>query len=120
MKFERILRRTYDLQSYVDKKGVSVVHDYIKKNKNDGAIKGVIALFERIADGRVVTTSEFNHEADKDEKIFQITKGRHRFLFFYGEPKTILIFASPHLKKSQKVNKAELRKIIKIKKEYFK
>lgn len=59
------------------------------------------------------------HCVDEKEEIWQVTKGRLRLLWFYGEGEKIVICCNLHLKKGQKVNSEEVNKAIKIKEKYF-
>jgi hypothetical protein len=56
--------------------------------------------------------------SDKDE-IWQVTKGRLRLLWFYGEGEKIVICCNLHLKKGQKVNPDEVAKAVKFRDQYF-
>lgn len=60
------------------------------------------------------------HCVNDKEEIWQITKGRLRLLWFYGEGEKIVVCCNLHLKKGKKVNPGEVSQAIAFKKQYFK
>lgn len=89
------------------------------ENCKDSDAEGILSYFERFAqfghDG--FSTSQM-HEANKNESIYEFSKGRHRILFFNIEGKAVVVSCG-HIKKGQKANPKEVKKAIKIKNQYL-
>ncbi|PJM89062.1 hypothetical protein CV044_12095 [Achromobacter ruhlandii] len=91
----------------------SQVMNYLKTHHDmgDKAIKGVRAVLRRFAElGQNGLTREAFHEVDRDEKIWEFSKGDHRiFCFLIGKA---VVLTNAAMKKGQKVDPAEVKKAI--------
>ena len=58
------------------------------------------------------------HEVNKEHGIYQLRKGNHRFLYFHGEPRKLILIACPHRKNGNKVDPKEVKSAIQIKQTY--
>ncbi len=84
-----------------------------------GAVSGMYDLFERFAvAGKEKFSDDLCHYANKNEKIWQFTKGRLRVLWFYGHGNRIVVCSHGFVKQSQKTPKKEINHAISIKKQY--
>lgn len=90
--------------------------------KYEGSIKRLFATLSQVANtqqGPTLLPKERSHEANKKENIFEFIAGDLRLFWFYSQhQKKVIICGCQHLKKSQKANKKEVDRIIKIKREY--
>lgn len=119
MRLLRLERLKWQVLSVVDSDDVSVIENYIS-NCNDRGVAGFVSLFERFAEhGHDGFNIKQKHEVDKGESIYQFRKGNHRVLFFSCENKAIIV-SCPHRKGGKEVDPSEVRKAIKIKKQYLK
>lgn len=64
-------------------------------------------------------TAALFHEVDKDEKIWQFTKGKLRVFCYIDNDGKLLLLTHGALKKSQKVDPREVRRAIAIKHRYL-
>lgn len=109
--------KNWSVLSASTKTDENLIIDYIC-NCNDSAAAGLFAMFRRFAElGHAGFNSSQLHEVDKSESIYQLSKGRHRILFFNMNGRAILL-SCPHIKKGAKVDSSEVKKAIKMKKEY--
>lgn len=95
----------------------SSVHDYFE-SCDEAAQSSLLFLARTIADiGRIYDETKFRVE-DKQNKIYCFKPKKERFFCFFFVGKKIII-TSAYTKKSQKLNRGELRKAIRIRNEYF-
>lgn len=120
MRLKKIMSKDWTLLSHVDNGGNSSIHDYVVNLDCKKERDGIAAIFDRFAE---LGSRGFNkatcHESDKKAGIFQIRKRDHRFLFFHGNDRKVIVFACPHVKKGQKVSKTEVARIKAIKVRYM-
>ena len=84
-----------------------------------GAASGMYDLFERFAvSGKEKFSDDLCHLVNKDEKIWQFTKGRLRVLWFYGHGNRIVVCSHGFVKQSQKTPKQEIKRATSTKKQY--
>lgn len=84
-----------------------------------GSASGMYDLFKRFAaSGKDTFSDDLCHLVNKDEKIWQFTKGRLRILWFYGQGNRIVVCSHGFLKQSQKTPKKEINRAISTKKQY--
>jgi hypothetical protein len=87
--------------------------------QHPGTANGMYDLFERFSvSGKENFSDDLCHYADKNEKIWQFTKGRLRVLWFYGQGNRIVVCSHGFLKQSQKTPKKEINRAISTKKQY--
>lgn len=85
------------------------------KGNYSGSAKGFKKLFERFADGgRQKLTAELFHEVDNNESIWEFIKGDLR-IFCFMEGNTVYLTHGA-IKKSRKVDPAEVTRATNIKK----
>jgi hypothetical protein len=113
-----IEEKNWTVLSVGTRRDENLIFDYIS-NSNDKACVGLFGYFTRFAElGHNGFNSDQLHEVDKSESIYQFSKGKHRVLFFNIDGKAVML-SCPHLKKSGKVDSNEVKKAIKIKREYL-
>ncbi len=110
--------KKYQVEFYCDEKGRMPAKEYFDKADKSGKYK-LIALVEYLTDeGKLYDKTKYRI-VDDAEKIFEFKPKHDRFFnFFYKGGKIILTNA--YRKKTQKVDKKELRKAIKMKQDYEK
>jgi len=83
----------------------------------------MLAIINRVAsekNGPNLLSTDISHEVDKNESIYEFIAGDLRLLWFYSnKQRKMIICGCQHLKKTKKVNKKEVKRIIKIKKDYI-
>jgi len=108
----------YSLYFHAVGKNISDVYEYYKKC-DDITRVNFLALVERIAEfGKIYDITKFRIE-DKFHKIYAFKPKKDRFFCFFFKEKQIII-TSAYNKKSQKLDKKELKKAIDIKNKYKK
>ena len=104
------------VEFYYDLKGGLPAKEYLERLSIK--VKAKLAAFVKlIADeGRLYDEKKFRL-ASREEKIYEFKPLGHRFFnFFYSGGR--LIITNGYLKKTQKVEKKELRKAVRMKKDY--
>lgn len=82
--------------------------------------RGMYTLFERYGmDGRKLLPSNVFHEANKEEGIWQFIKGRLRLFCFIDESGALLILSHGTVKKTQKADRYEVAKAVRLKEQYL-
>lgn len=85
-----------------------------------GSAKGFKNLFKRYANGgRQQLTAALFHEVNKEEGIWQFTKGRLRIFCYIDNDERLLVLSHGAIKKTQKVSKSELKHAISVKNKYL-
>lgn len=85
----------------------------------EGTVIGLKAIFERYSNkGKAGLTSDLFHEADKNEKIFQFIKGRLR-IYCFVDNGNLIILTHGSVKKTQKADKQEVKRAIRVKQSYI-
>lgn len=91
--------------------------------KYQGSIKRMLAILNRVAkekQGPNLLSTDISHEVDKNESIYEFIAGDLRLLWFYSnKQRRMIICGCQHLKKTKKVNKKEVKRIIKVKRDYI-
>jgi len=91
--------------------------------KYQASFARLFAIIKRISDenkGPILLQHDISHEVNKPNSIYELIAGDLRVLWFYSEfKKKVIICGCQHLKSGQKVNKHEIKRIIKIKKDYL-
>jgi hypothetical protein len=97
---------------------LSFLHAASQNKNTASSCKGYHAVFARLAEhGPSGLTSALMHEVNKEEAIYELIKGDLRlFCFIQGE---MIFLANGYIKKSQKADKTEVARAIKIKKAYY-
>jgi len=99
---------------------VDFLEQCLENPKYRGSVEGLQGLIERFSvHGRAGLTSDQSHHADKENEIYQFKKGDLRVLYFYASDKSIVICSHGFLKKSQKADKKEVRKAVKLRNAYL-
>jgi hypothetical protein len=95
----------------------SCVHDYFE-SCDEATQSSLLFLARTIADiGRIYDETKFRVE-DRQDKIYCFKPKKERFFCFFFAGKKIII-TSAYTKKSQKLDRGELKKAIRIRNEYF-
>jgi hypothetical protein len=95
----------------------SCVHDYFE-SCDEATQSSLLFLARTIADiGRIYDETKFRVE-DRQNKIYCFKPKKARFFCFFFAGKKIII-TSAYTKKSQKLDRGELKKTIRIRNEYF-
>ena len=97
--------------------------DFLANAHNDAntrkSCNGYNAMFAHIAEhGPASLTSAMSHEANKENSIMELIKGRLRLLYF-TEGDTIYI-TNGYLKSSQKADSAEVARAVTARKAFYK
>lgn len=66
------------------------------------------------------TPSKWTHEANKNNGIYELIKGRLRLFYFHGKGNQIIVCTGGAVKNGKKANPQEVAKAIKYKEDYFK
>jgi phage-related protein len=92
---------------------VRLLKDNYKPN-----VAGLVKVLEMLADeGPRRLKESVIHEADKAEKIWEITKGSLRIYFFHGD-REIIICSHVIVKKHQKTKKRDVERSARLRKKY--
>ena len=84
-----------------------------------GSANGMYDLFGRFASsGKDTFSDDLCHLVNKDEKIWQFTKGRLRVLWFYGQGNRIVVCSHGFVKQSQKTPRQEIKRATSTKNQY--
>ncbi len=95
----------------------SSVHEYFE-SCDDTIQASLLFLVKTLADtGRIYDETKFRIE-DRQNKLYCFKPREERFFCFFFAGKKIII-TSAYTKKKQKLDRGELRKAIRIRKEYF-
>ncbi len=107
----------YAAYFHAEVKGSSGVNDYYKSC--DDVVRGsLLYLVKRMCDiGHIYDETKFRIE-DKKNRIYCFKPKSERFFCFFFTGKRIII-TSAHTKKKQKLDRNELNKAIRIRKEYL-
>ena len=106
----------YSVCFHSDDESLSDVYEYYKKC-DDVTRASFLFLVKRIADsGHIFDITKFRIE-DKAHKIYAFKPKKERFFCFFFKGKQIIV-TSAYKKKSQKLDKKELRIAINIKEQY--
>jgi len=82
-----------------------------QSKRGDKATKGFRALFRRYAElGPTNVPKEAFHEVDRNAKIWEFIKGDHRVFCFRRD--NVVVLTNAAMKKTQKVDPAEVKKAI--------
>ena len=81
---------------------------------------GLFELLDRVSqDGLDDISPTLSHEVDKNEKIYELIKGKLRLFFFKGEGDLLVICTTGLIKKTPKVDKKAVAKAIVCKNQYL-
>ena len=81
---------------------------------------GLFELLDRVSqDGLDDISPTLSHEVDKNEKIYELIKGKLRLFFFKGEGDLLVICTTGLIKKTPKVDKKAVAKAITCKNQYL-
>lgn len=118
MRLLELETKKWQVLSVVNADDTSVIEQYID-SCTDNAAFGITNLFVRFSEfGHKGFSPSLMHEVNKDESIYQFTKGRHRILFFSCEGRAIVV-SCPHIKTNKKVDPKQVKKAIRLKKQYL-
>lgn len=107
----------YAVYFHAETKGSSSVNDYIECC-DDAVQTSLLFLMKKIADaGRIYDETKFRIE-DRQNKIYCFKPKEERFFCFFFIGRKIII-TSAYTKRRQKLDRRELKKAIRIRKEYF-
>lgn len=85
-----------------------------------GSAVGLYKLIEMFSmSGHDALTTDQSHFVDQDNKIYQLKKGDLRVLYFYANDKSIVICSHGFLKTTQRADKKEVKKAIRLRDEYM-
>ncbi len=102
--------------------GTCPVMDFLSSQPKNlaASAKGFKSLFKRYAEsGRHNLTTSLFHEVDRNEKIWQFTKGRLRIFCYIDNDGKLLLLTHGAIKKSQKVAQNEVNRAIAVKNKYL-
>jgi hypothetical protein len=95
------------------------VEIYINQNRADKGLSNALASIERLSiHGPRGFTDSAVHEVNKEHGIYQLRKGNHRFLYFHGNERKLILMACPHRKSGNKVDPKQVSSAIQIKQQY--
>ncbi len=81
---------------------------------------GLLVLLERISHEGLSSISDvLSHCVDKNEKIYELIKGKLRLFYFKTEDDFLIICTTGLIKKTQAVDQKHVRKAIRLKHEYL-
>ena len=82
---------------------------------NEKAVAGLFAVFKAVADHGRQRAARFYHEANKDEHIYEFSKGDLRVYFFFSADCGELFICSHAIRKrKQKADPADITKAVKL------
>tara|TARA_R110001583_G_scaffold149227_1_gene301148 strand:+ start:18816 stop:19220 length:405 start_codon:yes stop_codon:yes gene_type:complete len=92
---------------------------YINANQADKSLTNAMAAIDRLSKfGSRGFTDSSVHEVNKEHGIYQLRKGNHRFLYFHGEERKLIVMACPHRKSGNKVDPKQVKLVVQIKLAY--
>ena len=81
---------------------------------------GLLGLLERISlDGLLKIPATLSHCVDKNEKIYELIKGKLRLFYFKTEDDFLIICTTALIKKTQTVDPKHVKKAIRLKHAYL-
>lgn len=81
---------------------------------------GLLNLLERISkDGLLNLPDVLSHCVDKNEKIYELIKGKLRLFYFKTEDDFLIICTTGLIKKTQTVDQKHVKRAIRLKNEYL-
>lgn len=81
---------------------------------------GLLNLLERISqDGLLNIPDVLSHCVDKNEKIYELIKGKLRLFYFKTEDDFLIICTTGLIKKTQTVDQKHVKRAIRLKNEYL-
>lgn len=81
---------------------------------------GLLVLLERISHEGLANISDvLSHCVDKNEKIYELIKGKLRLFYFKTEDDFLIICTTGLIKKTQAVDQKHVKKAIRLKHEYL-
>lgn len=81
---------------------------------------GLLVLLERISNEGLTNISDvLSHCVDKNEKIYELIKGKLRLFYFKTEEDFLIICTTGLIKKTQAVDQKHVKKAIRLKHEYL-
>jgi len=99
---------------------LSQIELYLNEHCNDKGLNKLLASIERLSKlGPRGFTDLTVHEVDKVNKIYQLRKRDHRFLYFHGADRKLILVACPHRKSGSKVDPKQVSRAIRIKQQYY-
>ena len=112
----------YQVEFYYSEKGSIPAKEYLESLKPKDESRKIsvklVALVKYIAEFGTIYDQTKYRIVDKKEKIYEFKPMGHRFFnFFYKEGKIIL--TNSYKKQSQKLEKEELKRAIRLKKDYI-
>jgi hypothetical protein len=121
MRIKELSNIEWKICSPVDENGdLSQVETYLNEHLNDNGLSKLLVSIERLSKmGPRGFTDSTVHEVDKANKIYQLRKGNHRFLYFHGAERKLILIACPHRKNGNKVDPKQVNRAIKIKQQYY-
>lgn len=108
----------FQIEFYYNGAGKLPAKEYLEASKSSLDLKlKIAALVKYITEyGKIYDTTKFRI-VDRKEKIYEFKPLNHRFFNFFYKGKKIII-TNAYMKKSQKLDKKELKKAINMKKDY--
>lgn len=92
---------------------------YTGEATTEATRQGLVEVLKYIAENGLSNASAWFHEANKENGIYEFTKGKLRLFFFKGENDQIAICTSGTRKTQRKADKASVKKAIQYKKDYL-
>ena len=84
------------------------------------SVDGLLGLLERISlEGLSNIPAILSHCVDKNEKIYELIKGKLRLFYFKTEDDFLIICTTALIKKTQPVDQRHVKKAIRLKHEYL-
>lgn len=124
MYLKTIKKDIWEIYEVCDKEGHSPLLKWFKElnPKYKGSIGRMLAIINRVSkekQGPNLLSTDISHEVDKNASIYEFIAGDLRLLWFYsGVERRVIVCGCQHLKKTRKVNKQEVKRIINIKDNY--
>ena len=108
----------FQVEFYFDEEGNIPAKEYLESLNVQNVIVKLAAFVKLIADEGVLFNQQKFRIVDNKEKIYEFKPAGYRFFnFFYAGGK--IIITNGYAKKSQKVDKEELKRAIRLKQNYI-
>lgn len=122
MKVRIIAKDKYEIASIIVKDSCCVELFFAELDKSfNSNIADLIVMMEHIAThGFSNIPRGWSHEIDKQEKIFELIKGRLRIPYFHGEGDQIIVCGPGFMKQKQTTSDSVKKGMKKLRDQYFK
>ena len=121
MRVKSLFSARYQIVAIIDGEACPVEQFIIDgEAETESSRSGLLDMLEKVATfGLENVPSKWWHEANKQEKIYEFSKGPLRIFFFKGHDDQIAVCTAGTRKKTQKADKQKVAQAIGWRKEYF-